>query len=68
MTNNPKRFIINTERRSRAVNETTKKEVEQMTNKQFKAYLVMLKMIAEKSDSNTEIVKAIEEIIQAIDE
>lgn len=50
------------------MNETTKKEVNQMTNKQFKAYLVMLKMIAEKSESNTEIVKAIEEIIQAIDE
>ena len=48
--------------------ETTKKEVDHMTNKQFKAILVMLKMIAEKSESNTEIVKAIEEIIQAIDE
>ena len=47
---------------------STKKEVDQMTNKQFKAYLVMLKMIAEKSESNTEIVKAIEEIIEAIDE
>lgn len=50
------------------MSKTTKKEVDQMTNKQFKAYLVMLKMIAEKSESNAEIVKAIEEIIQAIEE
>lgn len=47
---------------------TRKKEADRLTNKQFKAYLVMLKMIAEKSESNTEIVKAIEEVIEAIEE